>query len=49
MINKTQSNQVTLTPKVTNPGPLAFGRNPSTLSFSVGSDLRRPVKMSLSI
>lgn len=28
-----------LTPKVTNPGPLAFGLNPSTLSFSVGSDL----------
>lgn len=28
-----------LTPKVTSPGPLAFGLNPSTLSFSVGSDL----------
>lgn len=30
---------LTLTPKVTNPGPLAFGLSPSTLSFSVGSDL----------
>lgn len=27
------------TPKVTRPGPLAFGLKPSTLSFSVGSDL----------
>lgn len=27
------------TPKVTRPGPLAFGLKPSMLSFSVGSDL----------
>jgi hypothetical protein len=31
----------TLTPKVTKPGPRAFGRRPSTLSFSVGSDLHK--------
>jgi hypothetical protein len=28
------------TPKVTRPGPLAFGLSPSMLSFSVGSDLK---------
>jgi len=35
-----------LTPKVTNPGPRAFGRSPSTLSFSVGSDLEKHFMMS---
>jgi hypothetical protein len=29
------------TPNVTRPGPLAFGLKPSTLSFSVGSDLKK--------
>ena len=40
-----------LTPKVTRPGPLALGRNPSTLSFSVGSDLykRSLIRMWLTI
>lgn len=33
------------TPKVTNPGPLAFGRSPSTLSFSVGSDLQGEIQI----
>lgn len=33
-------NGIILTPKVTSPGPLAFGLKPSTLSFSVGSDLQ---------
>jgi len=34
-----------LTPKVTSPGPLAFGLKPSTLSFSVGSDLHKPIEI----
>jgi hypothetical protein len=34
---------ILLTPKVTNPGPRAFGRKPSTLSFSVGSDLNKKI------
>lgn len=40
---------ILLTPKVTNPGPRAFGRKPSTLSFSVGSDLhKRKIQMIVS-
>lgn len=34
-----RKSKTALTPNVTNPGPRAFGRKPSTLSFSVGSDL----------
>lgn len=33
------------TPNVTRPGPLAFGLKPSTLSFSVGSDLLKKLSI----
>lgn len=48
MTNEMVKRKIVHTPKVTSPGPLAFGRKPSTLSFSVGSDLQKKKKKSQS-